>query len=83
MFDRTFGLQYAPVSMTQFTFTAGTIHLLGAANEEGLQSHTALVKRCIAFLFAIGRTWNRATQSGAVLQLYNDYCKNGTPSFGA
>jgi hypothetical protein len=54
--------------MTQFTFTAGTIHLLGAANGKSLESDTASVKGCIAVLHSMGQTWKCASQSGDVLQ---------------
>lgn len=54
--------------MTQFVFTAGTIHLLAAANSNSLESDTASVKRCITVLHSMGQTWKCASQSGDVLQ---------------
>lgn len=54
--------------MTQFVFTAGTIHLLRTANSESLGSHTASVNGCIAVLHSMGQTWRCASQSGDVLQ---------------
>jgi len=68
LFDRSFDLRHAPVSVTQFTFTAGTIHLLGAANGKNLESDTASVKGCIAVLHSMGQTLKCASQSGDVLQ---------------
>lgn len=68
LFDRTFRLKHAPISMTQFVFTAGTIHLLAAANSKSVESDTALVKRCIAVLQSMGKTWKCASQSSDALQ---------------
>jgi len=68
LFDRAFGLRYAPVSMTQFMFTAGTIHLLSVANGRSVESDTALVKGSIVVLHSMGQTWKCASQSGDVLQ---------------
>lgn len=68
LFDRTFRLKHAPISMTQFVFTAGTIHLLAAANSKSVESDTALVKRCIVVLQSMGQTWKCASQSSDALQ---------------
>lgn len=69
LFDQAYGLRYAPVSLTQFTFTAGTIHLLGAANNLDCDNgKITLVQDCISVLHSIGETWKCALQSGDVLQ---------------
>ena len=54
--------------MTQFTFTAGTIHLLAVANGKNIDGDTECVKGCIAALHSIGQTWKCAFQSGNVLE---------------
>lgn len=54
--------------MTQFVFTAGTIHLLAAANGKSVESDTASVKGCISVLHSMGQTWKCASQSGDALQ---------------
>ncbi|KAK1232452.1 hypothetical protein PQX77_004429 [Marasmius sp. AFHP31] len=84
LYRKTPGLRYAPISLTQMTFTAGTIHLLGAVNYESKRSEkrfrTALTgaNECVRALQEMGRTWQCATQSGQVLEnMIRSWCSQG------
>ncbi|KAL0571833.1 hypothetical protein V5O48_010129 [Marasmius crinis-equi] len=79
------GLRYAPISLTQMTFIAGTIHLLGAVSQENKRSEkrfrSALTgaNDCVQALVEMGQTWQCGTQSGEVLEnLIRDWCPSGS-----
>ena len=79
------GLRYAPISLTQMTFTAGTVHLLGAVNYQSKRSEkrfrTALAgaNECVRALQEMGQTWQCATQTGHVLgNMIQNWCPQGT-----
>ncbi|KAK0202944.1 fungal-specific transcription factor domain-containing protein [Desarmillaria ectypa] len=86
------GLRYAPITLTQITFTAGTSHLLGAVTQgNGRTEKQAIAslegaKTCLRALQAMGRSWQCATQSGEILsQLLVDWClecKSDPPDSG-
>ncbi|ESK84965.1 fungal specific transcription [Moniliophthora roreri MCA 2997] len=85
LYRRVPGLRYGTISLTQITFTAGTIHLLGAVSHENSRSEkrfrTALAgaRECVRALEEMGRAWQCATQSGQVLDnLIRDWCPQGT-----
>ena len=54
--------------MSQFIFTAATIHLLSVAKGKNVAADTASVERCIATLGSMGRTWKCALQCKSVLR---------------
>lgn len=75
------GLRYAPITLTQITFTAGTSHLLGAVMQGNsrTEKQTAAslegAKACLRALQQMGRSWQCATQSGEILsRLLMDWC---------
>ncbi|KAJ6022340.1 hypothetical protein N7499_002897 [Penicillium canescens] len=76
VFDRTYGLRCAPVSMTQFIFTAGTVHLPSAANNQKADLDVDLVKRYIDLLQSMGQTWQCAAQSADVMKRLLQECCN-------
>ncbi|KAL0065758.1 hypothetical protein AAF712_007241 [Marasmius tenuissimus] len=89
LYRKTPGLRYAPISLTQMTFTAGTVHLLGAVNYESKRSEkrfrTALTgaNECVRALQEMGRTWQCANQSGQVLEnMIRSWCPQGTRDTG-
>ncbi|EEB92635.1 hypothetical protein MPER_08826, partial [Moniliophthora perniciosa FA553] len=73
------------VHLIEITFTAGTIHLLGAVSHENSRSEKrfraalAGARECVKALEEMGRAWQCATQSGQVLDnLIRDWCPQGT-----
>ncbi|KAK0218096.1 fungal-specific transcription factor domain-containing protein [Armillaria fumosa] len=75
------GLRYAPITLTQITFTAGTTHLLGAVTQGNgrTEKQTAAslegAKTCLRALQVMGRSWQCAIQSGEILsRLLVDWC---------
>jgi hypothetical protein len=79
IFRKSPGLRYAPISMTQVAFTAGTIHLLTAV-QNGPQARrrvsqsVAAVEACIDALNRMGTSWKCAKQNETILAgLYNEY----------
>ncbi|KAK0457686.1 fungal-specific transcription factor domain-containing protein [Desarmillaria tabescens] len=75
------GLRYAPITLTQITFTAGTSHLLGAVTQGNgrTEKQTAAslegAKTCLRALQEMGHSWQCATQSGEILsRLLVDWC---------
>ncbi|KAF9260696.1 hypothetical protein L218DRAFT_1079168 [Marasmius fiardii PR-910] len=81
LYRKTPGLRYGPISLTQMTFTAGTIHLLSAVSHESrrrekrFRTAIAGANECVRALREMGRTWQCATQSGQALQnMIRDWC---------
>ena len=78
LYDQSPGLRYAPISMTQFAFAAGTIHLLCAANVTGRQQiaiEIQGVRHCISALQKMGDGFWCASQSGSILDgLLKEWC---------
>lgn len=67
--------------MSQFLFTAGTIHLLKASTDQSVESDYTSVKKCIAVLHSMGLTWKCASQSGDVLQrMLQEWCPRAASS---
>ncbi|CAI6100668.1 unnamed protein product [Clonostachys chloroleuca] len=68
LFDEKFGLSCAPISSTQFIFTAGTIHIRSVARGKSAESKLEAVAKCISALYGMGQTWKCAALSGDALQ---------------
>ncbi|CAH0057984.1 unnamed protein product [Clonostachys solani] len=68
LFDEKFGLSCAPISSTQFIFTAGAIHLRSVVRSKNAEFKLEAVEKCIAALNGMGQTWKCAALSGDALQ---------------
>lgn len=85
LFRRSPGLRYAPISLTQMTFTAGTIHLLTAVSGDTIRApkraSVALegAKACVQALDEMG--FKCATQSCGILsRLISEWSPKPLPS---
>ncbi|KAG5653175.1 hypothetical protein H0H81_001892 [Sphagnurus paluster] len=69
-------LRYAPITLVQTAFSAGTIYLLGAVQaatglrvaQESLKHALAQAQLCVTYLFEIGKSWQCATNIGEILR---------------
>ncbi|GAA6059217.1 hypothetical protein JCM10212_006610 [Sporobolomyces blumeae] len=64
------GLRFAPVTMTQICFAAGTSHLLSSVNSsdrKALEAREAATC-CVSALREMGKAWKCATQTGRILE---------------
>ncbi|KAG6861013.1 hypothetical protein C0995_004866 [Termitomyces sp. Mi166 len=69
-------LRYAPITLVQTAFSAGTIYLLGAVQaatglrvaQESLKHALAQAQLCVEYLFEIGKSWQCATNIGEILR---------------
>ncbi|GLB39659.1 putative fungal specific transcription factor [Lyophyllum shimeji] len=69
-------LRYAPITLVQAVFSAGTIYLLGAVQaatglrvaQESLKHALAQAQLCVQYLFEIGKSWQCATNIGEILR---------------
>ncbi|KAM0747627.1 hypothetical protein T439DRAFT_383241 [Meredithblackwellia eburnea MCA 4105] len=74
IFHQSPGLRYAPISLTQMTFSAGSIHLLAAVSPETPNKapkkaavSLAQAEACVRALEEMGKSWAHARQSGEIL----------------
>nr|XP_018267202.1 uncharacterized protein I303_01187 [Kwoniella dejecticola CBS 10117]OBR89360.1 hypothetical protein I303_01187 [Kwoniella dejecticola CBS 10117] len=78
LYDRSVGLRYGPISMTQMVFTAGTIHLLDATSNsrsresKKLSTSLTCVKMCIEALHKMGDGFLCSKHSAVILQRLMD-----------
>ncbi|KAG6831081.1 hypothetical protein H0H87_006197 [Tephrocybe sp. NHM501043] len=71
-----YSLRYAPITLVQTAFSAGTIYLLGAVQaatglrvaQESLKHALAQAQLCIHYLLEIGKSWQCATNIGEILR---------------
>ncbi|KAG6852186.1 hypothetical protein C0991_002279, partial [Blastosporella zonata] len=71
-----YSLRYAPITLVQTAFSAGTIYLLGAVQaatglrvaQESLKHALAQAQLCVQYLFEIGKSWQCATNIGEILR---------------
>jgi len=70
LFEQAPGLRYAPVTMTQICFAAGTTQLLASVNSNGKKATDAkeAARRCVSALKEMGRAFECATQTGKILE---------------
>ncbi|KAG5644488.1 hypothetical protein DXG03_008315 [Asterophora parasitica] len=69
-------LRYAPITLVQTAFSAGTIYLLGAVQaasglrvaQESLKHCLAQAQLCVQYLLEIGKSWQCATNIGEILR---------------
>ncbi|KNZ79271.1 Nitrogen assimilation transcription factor nit-4 [Termitomyces sp. J132] len=69
-------LRYAPITLVQTAFSAGTIYLLGAVQastglrvaQESLKHALAQAQLCVDYLFEIGKSWQCAMNIGEILR---------------
>ncbi|KAF5384224.1 hypothetical protein D9615_003446 [Tricholomella constricta] len=69
-------LRYAPITLVQTAFSAGTIYLLGAVQaatglrvaQETLKHCLAQAQLCVQYLREIGKSWQCATNIGEILR---------------
>ncbi|KAG6918313.1 hypothetical protein DXG01_015405 [Tephrocybe rancida] len=69
-------LRYAPITLVQTAFSAGTIYLLGAVQaatglrvaQESLKHALAQAQLCVQYLLEIGKSWQCATNIGEILR---------------
>ncbi|KAG6811774.1 hypothetical protein H0H92_005904 [Tricholoma furcatifolium] len=69
-------LRYAPITLVQTAFSAGTIYLLGAVQaatglrvaQESLKHALAQAQLCVEYLLEIGRSWQCATNIAEILK---------------
>ncbi|GAA5831344.1 hypothetical protein JCM5353_008564 [Sporobolomyces roseus] len=70
LFEQAPGLRYAPVTMTQICFAAGTTQLLSSVNSNGKKASDAkeAALRCVSALKEMGRAFECASQTGKILE---------------
>ncbi|GAA5948610.1 hypothetical protein JCM21900_005189 [Sporobolomyces salmonicolor] len=90
LYQKLPGLRYAPVTMTQIAFAAGTTHLLACVNSEavGNAKKAADARQsadaCVRALAEMGKAWQCATQTGGILaRLISEWCPERPESAGA
>ncbi|GAA6008086.1 hypothetical protein JCM11491_001876 [Sporobolomyces phaffii] len=70
LFEAAPGLRYAPVTLVQIAFAAGTTQLLSSVNSNGkkAQESREAAQRCVVALKEIGKAWKCGSQTAGILQ---------------
>ncbi|GAA5982315.1 hypothetical protein JCM5350_006141 [Sporobolomyces pararoseus] len=70
LFESSPGLRFAPVTLVQIAFAAGTTQLLASVNLSGKKAQEAkeLAMRCVVALREIGNAWKCGTQTAGILE---------------
>ncbi|GAA5963919.1 hypothetical protein JCM3765_006053 [Sporobolomyces pararoseus] len=70
LFESSPGLRFAPVTLVQIAFAAGTTQLLASVNSNGKKAQEAkeLAIRCVVALKEIGKAWKCGTQTARILE---------------
>lgn len=84
------GLRYAPITLTQVTFLAGSIHLLSAINSDPSiapkrrSNALTAANECVQALEEMGQSWKCATQSAEILKrLIQEWVSDTGPGAGS
>ncbi|KAI5479510.1 hypothetical protein MNV49_003452 [Pseudohyphozyma bogoriensis] len=73
LYDKSPGIRYAPISMIQMSFTAGTIHLLTAITAASSKAPKRVAdalagaRTCVDALFELGKTWQSSVLNAKIL----------------
>ncbi|GAA5881803.1 hypothetical protein JCM16303_006460 [Sporobolomyces ruberrimus] len=70
LFEAAPGLRFAPVTLVQISFAAGTTQLLSSVNSTGKKAAEAreAAQRCVVALREIGKAWKCGTQTAGILE---------------